>query len=184
MARRAGELAVRQRLVAPRRPRTPGRETTFERSGLELRPLAGPEIPITEEQEEAMLARFEAWRAETNGSLPEFIVWEFLTINKQQTHGVDFIYQHPLFGGRTRFGGYILDFFFPLRREGWNVQGERFHLEAPVSRARDAIMKIQLMGEGLKLIRLWEDDLLTRPDFILNLAWEQSSEIHHPGVFR
>lgn len=182
MARRASELSIRRPLVAPRRPRTPGREATAEREGVELRPLAGPEIPIVEEQEEALLARFESWRAETNGSLPEFIVWEFLTINKKQVPGVDFIYQHSLFGGRTRFGGYVLDYFLPLRREGWNVQGERYHLEAPQSRARDAIMKAQLTAEGMKVIRLYEGDLLTRPDFVLTLAWERSNEIRHPAL--
>ena len=177
MPRRANELSVRRPLVAPRRPAAPGREAAVERKGVELRPLAGPDIPIVEEQEEALLARFETWRATTNGSLPEFIVWEFLTINKKQVPQVDFVYQHPLFGGRTHHGGYILDFYFPLRREGWNVQGERYHLEAPQSRARDAIMKAQLTAEGMKVILLWEDDLLSRPDFVLSLAWERGESV-------
>lgn len=177
MARRASELATRKSLVAPRRPVAPGREVALGRAGEELRPLAGPEIPIVEEQEEAFLARFEAWREQTGGSLPEFVVWEFLTVNKRQQPGTDFVYQHPLFGGRTRFGGYLLDFYFPDRREGWNVQGERYHLEAPASRARDAIMKARLTAEGLKVLLLWEDDLLTRPDFVLTLAWERSEDV-------
>lgn len=176
MPRRVGELSVRAPLVAPRRPAVPGRAGTLER-GRGLRPLAGPAIPIVEEAEEAFLARYELWRAETGGSLPEFIVWEFLSVTKQQRPGVDFVFQSPMFGGRTRFGGFVLDFFLPRRREGWNVQGERYHLEAPASRARDALMKARLMGYGLVVIFLWEDDLLSRPDMVLNLAWERSASV-------
>lgn len=177
MPRRSSELRVRPPLVAPRRPRVPGREAAFEEEGLELRPLAGPEIPIPPEQDEALLARYEVWKAQWNGSLPEFLVWEFLVIEKKQKPNVDFYFQRPLFGGRTRFGGYVLDYFFPTRQEGWRVMGERWHLEQPEDRARDAIMKVQLIAQGLKLIDLWEDDLMTRRDFVLNLAWEQSASV-------
>lgn len=177
MARRPGELSVRSPLVAPRRPRVPGAEEAVEREGLPLRPLAGPDIPIPPEQDEALLQRFEVWRASWNGSLPEFLVWEFLVITKKQLQEVDFYFQHPVFGGRTRFGGYILDYFLIRRQEGWRVQGERFHLEQPQDRARDAIMKVQLTSQGIRLIDLWEDDLMTRREFVLNLAWERSAGV-------
>jgi hypothetical protein len=109
--------------------------------------------------------------------LPEFIVWEFLTIEKKQQVEIDFIFQRSIFGGRTRFGGFILDYFLITRREGWRVMGERFHLEQPLDRARDAIAKIQLLAQGIKIIDLWEDDLLTRRDFVLSLAWERSVSV-------
>ncbi len=173
MPRRPSELSVRRPLVAPRKPRTPGRRETFERGGVTLRPLAGPEIPIPPEQEEALLARFEQWKGRWNGSLPEFLVWEFLVIEKKQVPNVDFVFQHPLFGGRTRHGGFILDYFLTMRQEGWRVMGERYHLEQPQDRARDAIASTILMAQGLKVIDLWEDDLMTRRDFVLNLAWDR-----------
>ncbi|KKN83861.1 hypothetical protein LCGC14_0295140 [marine sediment metagenome] len=183
MARRPGELSVRPLLVSPRRPRTPGQAEAAEREGRELRPLSGSGFPIPPEQEEALLQRFEVWKAKWNGSLPEFIVWEFLTIDKKQIPDVDFLFQHGIFGGRTRFGGYILDYFLERRLEGWRVMGERFHLEQPEDRARDFIMKTQLMSQGIKVIDLWETDLLTRRDFVLSLAWERSASVKSRAPF-
>ena len=183
MPRRPSELSIRQPLTAPTRPQTPGREEAFEREGSELRPLAGPPIKIEQEQEAALLERFEAWKQKWNGSLPEFIVWEFLVINKKQIPNVDFIFQHSVFGGRTRFGGFILDFFFNMRQEGWRVQGERFHLEQAQDRARDAIAAVILSSQGMKVIDLWEDDLLSRPDFVLNLAWDRGAGVKSRAPF-
>jgi hypothetical protein len=139
--------------------------------------LQGPKIPISAEQDENLLARFEAWRATWNGSLPEFITFEFLTLQKKQVPNVDFFFQHPLFGGRTRFGGFLLDFFLVSRREGWRIQGERYHLLKPVDRARGRIARAKLMAEGLTIVDLWESDLLERPLRVLNLAWDQSAEV-------
>lgn len=147
------------------------------RGGLELRPLAGPAIPVPAEQEEAFIARYEAWQAETGGSIPEFIVWEFLTIQKKQVPGMDFYFQAPFMGGRTIFGGFVADFMFPNRREVWQVQGIRWHLEQPADRAKTAIAEAQLTEQGYKVLELWEDDLLERPDFVLNLAWERSQDV-------
>ncbi len=163
--------------LAPRLPATPGRENTFTQSGITLRPFTAPLIPIVDEKDAAFVKRYEQWRALYNGSIPEFIVWEFLTIDKKQKNGSDFVFQHPLFGGRTRFGGFILDFFFFVKREGWRVQGERFHVEKPAQRARDAIMQVQLEQLGIRIIDLGESDLLTRRDFVLNLAWEQGVSV-------
>ena len=183
MARRPGELSIRPPLVAPRRPATPGREGTFTREDRELRPLAESEFPIPPEQDEALLRRFEGWKSQFNGSLPEFIVFEFLTIEKKQVSGVDFIYQYSIFGGRTRFGGYILDYYLPLRLEGWRVMGERFHLEQPDDRARDAIQKAQLSGQRIRTIDLWEDDLMSRRDLVLNLAWDRGVSVKSRAPF-
>ncbi len=166
-----------QRMRRPRVPAVPLRGRAFEVEGRELKPLVGPEIPIPGNQDDDLLAEFEVWRLTTNGSLPEFIVWKFLTEEKKQRPGIDFIFQFPLLGGRTRFGGFILDYYFPLKSEGWRVQGERFHREQPADRARDAISKAILTARGLKLIDLWEDDLLTRDRFVLNLAWERGASV-------
>ncbi len=157
----------------PRLPRVP--EVTAGLSG--RRVLQGPRIPISAENDENLLARFEVWRMDFNGSLPEFITWEFLTLQKKQVPNVDFFFQHPLFGGRTRFGGFLLDFFLVSRREGWRIQGERFHLLQPVDRARDVIARSKLMSKEIKVLDLWETDLLTRPLFVLNLAWDRSAEV-------
>jgi len=121
--------------------------------------------------EEDRLARYAAWRAQTNGSLLEFIVWEWLVGKKKQIPGVDFVFQHPVFGGRTQFGGYLLDFYFPLQRMGWRVMGLRWHRTNPDDRARDNLAKQLLSSKGMRVIDLFEDDLMERPDFVLNKAW-------------
>lgn len=144
----------------------------FERKGLALRPLAGPEIPLPGEQDEQLRARWEAWRAIYFGSLPEFIVWEWLKNKKRQVEGRDFIYQWSVFGGRTAFGGFVLDFYFPARALGWMVQGLRYHLTNPDDRSRNQVAKQILAAQELTVIEIWEDDLMTRPDFVLELAWQ------------
>lgn len=132
--------------------------------------------------------REERWRAwqqspdaagKGSASMMEFMVWEFLVYKKRQIEGEDFIYQYPLLGGRTQFGGFVADFYFPLRQEVWNPAGLQFHWVDAQHRARDTLAKKILAGRGVKLIYLYEDDMLQRPDYVLNLAWEQSSEV--PG---
>ena len=177
MARRPAELSIRPRLVTPRRPRVPGREAGFEEEGVELRPLAGSDFPIPPEQDEALLARYEMWKSQYNGSLPEFIVFEYLTIRRKQQPGFDFVFQSPFFGGRTRFGGFIADFAFFNRQEIWMVQGIRWHLQQPIDRAKSFIAEVQLTARGYKVLELWEDDLFQRPVFVLDLAWTQSADV-------
>lgn len=181
MPRRPGEVSIRKPLTAVRRPEVPGAES----AGRGVQPFAGTaaDFPIPPEQDTALLERFEGWRAQWNGSLPEFLTFEYLTIRRDQVANVDFVFQHPVFGGRTRFGGYILDFFLQMRLEGWRVNGERFHLEKPEDRARDAIMKAQLSSQGIRIIDLWENDLMSRRDFVLDLAWVQSASAKSQAPF-
>lgn len=158
---------------APARvPEVPFLERRFRLGGLEIRPLAGPDIEIPGTEDEDLLRRYQVWHARTNGSLPEFIVYEFLVFKKKQIEGVDFFFQHPLLGGRTEFGGFVLDFFFPLRSAGWRVMGERYHLLQAQDRARDLIAKQLLESRGIQIIDLWEGDLLVRAEYVLKLAWE------------
>ncbi len=171
MARRV-DYTRAHKIRAPGVPRGgKGPQRVFERKGMELRPLAGPEIPIPGEGEEDLLAAYAAWRGRTNGSLPEYIVWKWLVNIKKQIEGTDFIFQYAILGGRTQFGGAIADFYFPGRMEIWNVQGLRFHRTNPDDRARDMIFKQLMAAQGLTVIFLWEDDLFLRPDFVLDLAW-------------
>lgn len=170
--RRVARKTLPQFPAAPEVPSAPFPERRFQVGGLEIRPLAGPDIPIPANEDEDLLRRYAAWHARTNGSLPEYIVYEFLVFKKKLIEGIDFHFQHPLLGGRTEFGGFVLDFFFPLRSAGWRVMGERYHLLQAEDRARDLIAKGILEGRGIQVIDLFETDLLTRPEFVLRLAWE------------
>ncbi len=156
---------------APGIPKTPYASRRFGVAGREIRPLSGPEIEIPANEDEDFLRRYTVWEAQTAGSLPEYITWEWLVFKKRLQPGLDFVYQDPIFGGRSEFGGFLLDFFFPSQSMGWRIQGERYHLREARSRALDIISKELLVGRGIEIIDLWESDLLTRPNFVLDLAW-------------
>ena len=149
-----------------------------------VRPMAPILIEIPGDQDKQLLERFERWRQATNGSLPEFIVWEWLVYKRKLQPEIDFVFQSPIFGGRTQFGGFVIDFFFPMRNEAWFVSGERFHLLTPQARARDQLAKVQLAAAGVKVITLWEDDLLERPDYVLEAAWFRGEEVMQPALNR
>jgi len=174
MTERVFRKTLPQAPLVPELPETafPERRFSVPGSELEIRPLAGPSIEIPANEDEDLERRFEEWHARTNGSVPEFICYEFLTYVKKQEEGVDFVFQHPLLGGRTEFGGFVLDFFFPMQGMGWRVQGERYHLFEAPDRARDLVARTLLESRGIQVIDLFEDDLLTRSDYVLNLAWE------------
>lgn len=134
-----------------------------------LQPLPS-EAQLTEE-------RWRRWQespaavGKGSASILEFMVWEFLVQKKKQIENVDFIYQYPLLGGRTQFGGFVADFYFPTRQEVWNPAGMQFHWTKTRHRGKDILARALLGGKGIKLIYLWEDDLMNRPAYTLESAW-------------
>ena len=146
----------------------------------ELRPFKPPppevKVPKISDEADELQARWDRWRSRREGhgtgSILEFICWEYLVLKKKQILNVDFIYQFPLLGGRTQFGGFVADFYFPLKYMVWNPAGLRFHQTQTRDRARDLLARTILANKGIRLIYLYEDDLLSRPDFTLNKAWE------------
>lgn len=170
----------------PKMPAVP-KKPVIAVGGVQFRPLAGPSIPIPDSsdfdaQRQALYLQwrqtgeYEGFIFSNNGSLPEFITLQYLMDRRKQVPDLDFQYQSNFGGGRTSFGGFVLDFYFPQRMEAWRVQGNFFHQLQSADRARDKIARMLLSDRGLKVIDLWEDDLLTRPDFVLDLAWFQSME--------
>ena len=157
---------------APRRP-SAGRKP---RGGPELEPLKGPAIEIPGDQKAAQEERWHAWQQlpTIRGSAPitEFIVWEWLVKRKGLQPGVDFIYQAPFLGGRTLFGGFVIDFYFPAQRMAWNPAGLRYHYTTTAQRARDRLAKVAMANRGIMLIYLWEDDLMERPEYVIYQAWQ------------
>jgi hypothetical protein len=135
------------------------------------RPLAGPAIPIPANEDEQLLAEYTSWREVTAGSFAEFLVWDWLVKVKRQLPSIDFYYQYPLAGGRTAYGGWVLDFYFPQKGMGWRVMGLRWHLLKPEDRARDLMAKQILEGRGIHTVDLWEDDLLATRIGTLEKAW-------------
>jgi len=99
----------------------------------------------------------------------EFLVINYLTEKKGYKIGREFEYQTAVGGGRTKYGGFIVDFlirpFLILQ-----PQGQRWHLQQPRDRARLRLEGILLAGRGYTVVYLWEDDLLSRPDLTIENA--------------
>jgi len=105
------------------------------------------------------------------GSLPEFLVWEELN-RRGLRDGVHFSYQSPLMGGRIEKGGVIIDFlFYDPPDLCINVQGVYWHygLGRDV-RARDLMAREQLAGQGITLIFVDEDDILSDVRYVVGEA--------------
>ncbi len=127
--------------------------------------------------------RFNAWRHSSPkyaaGSVPEFIVFDYLVRVKRWKDGFDFKYQYGLFGGRTQYGGFVLDFYIIHGNLAWNVQGLKYHLERTQDRAKVNIQNALLSQRGLRVVSLWEDDLQERPEFTIQAALRGQSTNRH-----
>lgn len=162
--------------IFPKFPKLP-RIAGIAHTGPELKALKGPGKPIPGDQQKELEDKWRAWQATLKGqrkgsaSILEYICWAYLTEKKRQKENVDFFYQYPLAGGRTVFGGFVADFYFPVQQMVWNPAGLQFHYTKSRDRANDILSKIVLANRGIKEIFLYEDDLMNRPDFVLSHAW-------------
>ena len=134
-----------------------------------IRQVAGAE-------EDEFERRFALWG---RGSRPEFVAWEWLTIRKRQKEGIDFDFTSSMFGGRTIFGGMVVDFYLFAKDMVWRVQGEYFHLVQPENRAKDRLDRQRLVGQNLIVVDLYAQDLLQRPTFVLEKAW-RGDQVQNP----
>jgi very-short-patch-repair endonuclease len=158
--------------------RARGRSTKQVRS----LPLPPPQIPVPS-TETAFIARYQSWGGIGRGTIPEFIAWSWLVDKKKLKENIDFLFQSSQFGGRRVLGGQVVDFLLIRQNVVWRIQGEFFHLRDPNKRAQDVTQKIKLIGQGYRVVDLWGVDLLTRPDFVLEKAYN-GQEIDTYGLSR
>lgn len=170
--------------LLPRLPRLPRTPRLFQLPRFRARELSKPPTvggaALAQQaatQGQGFEARYAAWG---RGTRPEFIVYEFLTLKKKQVEGRDFLFQSSRFGGRRVFGGQVVDFYLFTRSAVWRVQGEFFHVRLAKDRARDLVDRQRLLSRGLTVIDLYAQDLLERPDYVLNAAW-QGHEVQRRG---
>jgi len=105
------------------------------------------------------------------GTLPEYVVYITLVrLGKQPD--VDFTYQSSQFGGRMERGGLVVDFLFYNPPDlAIGVQGVYYHYGFGTQTiARDRMAREQLAGQGVSLIFIDEDDVLTDPVFYVREA--------------
>jgi hypothetical protein len=100
------------------------------------------------------------------GSLPEYVAYQAFS-RAGKVPGVDFTYQSPLQGGRMEKGGQVLDFlFYDPPDLAVNIQGVYYHYQFGIeSLARDKIGREQMLGSGITIIFIDEDDLMSDPDY-------------------
>lgn len=170
----------------PRPPVTP--RTNAARTWLSKKQFETPTIPtretksLTLDTEKSFEERFAPAHAKKNFSRAEFVVYEYLTINKHQKEGRDFIYQYPVMGGRS-YGGGVLDFYLIAQNMAWPVQGEFFHISKAKDRAKDILQRFRLVEMGMKVVDLYAKDLQERPLYVLNAAWEGREAVRSPERF-
>lgn len=159
--------------AVPRAPQTPRLPPIQRVEAPENRPLKGPAVDLPPDEEDLRQERWQNFRATRRAaSYPEFICFEWLENRKGLIENVDFVFQYPLFGGKTQFGGFVLDFFFAGKQMAWFVQGLQFHYVDPKDRARDKLAKLMVSSRGVHVVELFEDDLLQRDEYTLRSAWE------------
>ena len=100
------------------------------------------------------------------GSLPEYIAYTTFE-SFGLVPGEDFTYQSKMMGGRMNKGGLVLDFDFTNPPDlAVNIQGVYYHYEFGVeTRGRDVIARQQVAGQGVTLIFIDEDDILTDAEY-------------------
>ena len=105
------------------------------------------------------------------GSVPEYIC--FVTLIKLgKRPDIDFTYQNQMAGGRLQKGGRVIDFLFLNPPDlAINVQGQFYHYEKGAAvRQSDVLTREFLATEGIKLIFIDEDDLMTSPEAVVRDA--------------
>ena len=105
------------------------------------------------------------------GSMPEYMAYEAFQ-RAGKIPGVDFTFQSPLQGGRMAKGGQVLDFlFYDPPDLAVNIQGVYYHYHFGIETlARDKIGREQMLGAGIYVIFIDEDDLLEDPDYYVREA--------------
>lgn len=152
----------------PEAPKIPGKQYLGRTPA---RIFAGPRVALPEDEEDKRKADWEAFRAGRRAaSYPEFLCFDWLERVKKMTENVDFVFQFPVMGGKTRFGGFVLDFFFPGRGLAWFVQGLEFHFVDPQDRARDRLARAIVSGRGVRVVEVFEDDIIQRTNLTLERA--------------
>ena len=99
-------------------------------------------------------------RAQQNipGFLPERMLYKWLVSKGHMKEGVDFIFQSSQQGGRTEFGGLVVDFLFPVLKMAIQVQGEAWHTDFAREK-KDLEQKQILEAMGFQVYLIHEDDI-------------------------
>jgi len=91
------------------------------------------------------------------GSLPERIIYKYLTDKMHFQSNVDFDFQSSLQGGRLELGGMVADFLFEIMKIIINVQGPTH--KGYLRGRKDEEQRNILDSMGYTVYELWEDTI-------------------------
>jgi len=107
---------------------------------------------------DALLERVRGLRQ--NATDPEKLMWQLL--RNQAVHDAKFRRQHPI-------AGYILDFYCDEAKLAIELDGSQ-HLKKKQA-AYDEERTRALAGEGIRVLRFWNSDVLNKAEDVLNEIW-------------
>jgi very-short-patch-repair endonuclease len=102
--------------------------------------------------------------SEVAGTLPERIIYKYLTEQMNFTDGLDFNFQSSLQGGRIDTGGIVADFMFPALRVVINPLGPTHNEFLRIKKDQEQIDALASLGYQVYMIP--EDDVYDEPTFI------------------
>ncbi len=93
----------------------------------------------------------------------DYIVWEYLTAQKQWENHYQFEFKYSLMGGQAK-----ADFFIHENNLVWNTKGFLYGQmsDSPMT----ALQEKLLQNNRFRVVRLYEDDLIYRTDYTIKQA--------------
>ncbi len=158
------------------------RRTTFEVNIEDIlsSPRNGMRVPVISDPAKSREMRYQRWLMRVGiGTRPEFMVFEALERAGLRSPmsvepGLDFQFQVPMAGGRSRAGGAVADFVVWASAPPIviRVQGEFFHYVDDDAEAADIIERRMLEGMGFRVVDILAQDAITeeRTDEVVALA--------------
>lgn len=91
-------------------------------------------------------------KEQLRGTLPERIIYKYLTERMRFVDGIDFDFQSSLQGGRADTGGIVADFLFKILRIVINPTGPSHDEFIRIAKDREQTQALQLLGYDVFLI--------------------------------
>ena len=102
-------------------------------------------------------------KSQLRGTLPERIMYKYLTVNMHFVEGIDFDFQSSLQGGRIDTGGIVADFLFERLRIVLNPLGPSHYEYIRMRKDMEQVMALEELGYQVYMIQ--EDDVYDEMKF-------------------
>ncbi len=101
----------------------------------------------------------------------EWLAYWALTVPLKKKDGLDFSFQSGFFGGRSTFGGIIVDFIMiDGSRIGMDIQGEHWHYGQSEMIAEAILRRARMESYGWTLVFVDGDDIRSNPVYYVREA--------------